>query len=58
MLNKLVHELYILINNSDLKNIMIMNQILINNNNSFLNNYALLTNYLKVSTLNININYN
>ncbi len=29
-----------------------------NNNNDFFYNYTFLINYLKVSTLNININYN
>ncbi len=32
--------------------------MLANNNNSFLNSYTFLANYLKVNTLNIDINYN
>jgi len=58
MLDELIHKLYILISKLDLRNIMIINQILINNNNDFLDDYTLLINYLKVNTLNININYN
>ncbi len=58
MLSKLIHELYALISNSNLKDIVIINQTLANNNSGFLNSYILLTNHLKISTLNIDINHN
>jgi hypothetical protein len=58
ILKKAVNKLLALINNLDFKNSIILNKALADNDSGLFNPITLKSNKLKISTLNISVNYN